>query len=82
MNNQFAKLFNVLNHQVLVTKNNGTQGDKFVFNVRSHTGNKEFKLTFACDTIKDLNQEFNLFDQAKAELFFELFTKQLYTNEI
>jgi len=80
MNNKFAKLFNVLNHQILVTKNHGTEGNKFVFNVRSHTRNKEFNLTFACDTIKDLNQEFDLFDQAKAELFYELFTKHLYTK--
>ena len=72
MKNEFAKLFTILNYQVLITKNNIKSNNKYLYSIQTCIEKKEFKLTFACNTIQDLNKEFLLFDKEKAELFINL----------
>ena len=66
MNNQFAKLFEVGNHQVLVTNSNETQNGKFIFKVETHINENEFKLKFGFDTKKEIEEEFLSFDESQA----------------
>ena len=73
MKNEFAKLFNVLDHQVLITKNHIQEDDKYLFKIKTNIDSKEFKLTFGCNTKEEINKEFFQFDNNKAALFVELF---------
>lgn len=79
MNETFAKLFNINNYQVLVTKIYDQSSKKHYLTFQTKINNEQLRIKIAFDTEEEINTEYDSYDIIQAIIFRE--TTQKFRKE-